>query len=180
MPKYKLSKMFSSRDGRLEPDDREYGMTQTGLDEIGDARPHLGGATHIFVKTIGGPSNSVLFSTKDNQHQISAVEKDHGWAEYGLEHGSGYNPDRGEIGWWSVRVEGAESDVVEGIGLPYSWHVSTFVVFEWVEENGENGEEEEETGDPPEIPEEPDERNLLATVLLYDDGSYELRNEAKG
>lgn len=176
MARYALDKIFTSRDGKLEVDNREYGMAQEGLEEIGDAAPHLGGATHIFVKTVGGPSNKVLFSTRDGQHNIHAEEKEHGWAEYGLEHGSAYNPDRGEIGWWNVRVEGAESDVVGGIGLPYSWHVSTFVVFKWQEESQEPDEPEEDPGDSPDLP-DPEERNLLATIYLYDDGTYELRNE---
>ena len=172
MAGYKLTKMFNSRDGKLEPDSRKYGMTQEGLNEIGDAKPHLGGATHLFIKVKGGPSNRVLFFTRDGQHKIHAEEKEHGWAEYGLEHGSGYVPERGETGWWNVQVEGAESDVVEGLGLPNSEHISTFVVFEWVEEENNNGEDE--IGDPPEIPGE--DKTLIATILLYDDGSYDFKN----
>lgn len=176
--KYKLSKMFTSRDGRLEPDSRPYGMTQEGLDEIGpEARPHLGGATHLFVKVKGGPSNTVLFSTRDGQHNIRVEEKAHGWAEYALGHSSAYNPDRGEIGWWSVSVEDAPSDVVEGLGLPYSHHISTFIVFEWVDENEEDGGE---TGEGPEIPTEPEERSLIAAIWLYDDGTYEIQNQQVG
>lgn len=167
---YKLTKKFTSRDGKLELDNRPYGITQEGLNEIGDAKPHLGGATHIFVKINGGSSNKAHFSTRDGQINLVREEKaETGWAEYGLEHGSAYNPDRGEVGWWSVRVDGAPSEVVEGIGLPYSWHVSHFLVFEWQE--GGTVEPESE----PEIPEEngpeiPGIKKYFA--ILYTDGTW--------
>lgn len=175
--KYKATKIFTSRDGRLDPDDREYGIDQEGLDILGDDRPHLGGATQIFAKTEGGPSDTILFSSRDGQYNFPIDEKpESGWASFDLTHdNASYNPDRGEVGWWNVSVADAPSDVVEGIGLPYSWHVSTFIVFEWVDEDEDGGE----TGEGPEIPTDPDpeERNLLATILLFDDGTYEFQNE---
>lgn len=153
---YKITKRFTSRDGRLEPDEREYGISQEELNELGDARPHLGGAVHIFAKTVGGPSNRVRFFTRDNQHQIIREEKNHGWAEFEMAKSSTYKPHLGEVGWWNVRVEDAPSEVAEGIGLPDSWHVSTFVVFEWdADATGEIPEVPDEDG--PEIPEMPDE-----------------------
>lgn len=184
---YRATKIFTSRDGKLDPDDREYGITQEGIDEIGNAKPHMGGATHIFVKTKGGPSDRVRFFTRDNLHNFIHTEKaESGWAELPIEHGSGYDPDLGQVGWWSVKVEGAPSDIVEGIGLPHSWHVSTFVVFEWDE-----SQEEEETPDPetpddgPEIPGTPEQPNkeirlelhistagYAAHLRLYTDGTY--------
>lgn len=168
---YRLIKKFTSRDGKLEVDSREYGITQEGIDELGDARPHLGGATHIFVKTVGGPSNRVRFFTRDNQHQIVREEKLSGWAEYGLEHGSGYVPSRGELGWWNVRVEDAPSEIVEGIGLPNSWHVSTFLVFKWDEDaTGEIPEVPDEDG--PEIPETPDEGEEIFIELIMHGKTY--------
>lgn len=178
--KYKATKIFTSRDGKLEVDNREYGMEQEGLDELGDAKPHLGGATQIFVKVKDGPSNKVRFFTRDGGVSVVREEKpESGWAVYELTHdNAAYNPDRGEVGWWNVQVEDAPSDVVEGIGLPYSWHVSTFVVFEWVDEDEETDPDDGDVGEPPDIPDpELGEKNLLATVYLYDDGTYEIENE---
>jgi len=141
MGKYVVTKRFTSRDGRLEVDDREYGMTEDGLAVIGDVAFHLGGATHIYAKTVGGPSNLLKFFTRDHGVPDVIVEEkpESGWANHNIEHGSGYNPTRGEDGWWNVTVEGAESKVAEGIGLPFSWHVSTFVEFTW-REDGEGGD----------------------------------------
>lgn len=193
---YKAIKIFTSRDGKLDhPDERAYGISQEGVNEIGDAKPHLGGATHIFAKTRGGPSDRVKFFTRDNLHNFVRTEKpESGWAEYPIEHGSGYDPDKGQTGWWNVRVEGAPSDTVEGIGLPHSWHVSTFVVFEWDESeaNPENPEPETpgegpDMPDQPEIPEpeQPDPTGKIlkmelhisgdkyaAHIRLYTDGTY--------
>lgn len=181
---YKLTKKFNSRDGKLEVDNREYGMTQEGLDEIGDAKPHVGGATHLFVKTKGGPSNRVRFSTKDNAISEVKEEKNHGWAEYGLMHSSSYVPDRGEVGWWNVRVEDAPGEIVDGLGLPNSWHVSTYIVFEWdADETGELPEVPEEEG--PEVPEQPGGKTIakIAATIFYSDGStsdHILYPEAQG
>lgn len=187
---YKLSKRFTSLHGKLEPDNREvhgyrFGMTQEGADEIGDAKQHLGGATHIFVKINGGPSNSVRFFTRDNIHSFVRSEKpESGWAEYGIEHGSGYRPDRGEIGWWKVEVDGAPSEVVEDIGLPFSEHISTFLVFDWVEDGEQpEPEEPEEPGDDgPEIPGQKILRlefslsveGYATHIRLYTNGTYDM------
>lgn len=176
---YKVRKIFTSRDGRLEPDSREYGMTPEGLEEIGEARNHLGGATHIFVKTRGGPSNQVRFFTRNEQLSFVRAEKETGWAEYELNKDATYKPERGERGWWNVEVADAPSERVEGIGLPDSWHVSTFVVFEW-ENSGT-----ETPGEGPEVPQHPGEKILKLTfslsvdgyavaVALYTDGTYEM------
>lgn len=183
---YKLVKHFTSRDGRLQPDDRPYGITAEGIAELGDAAPHLGGATHIFVKTVGGPSNEILFSSRDGQYVFKRAEKAHGWAEFELSHGNAsYIPDRGEIGWWSAQVASAPSEIVEGIGLPYSWHVSTFLVFAWSDAGSELPEVPDEGG--PDIPDQPapSEKFLrmefsiaaqeyAAIVRLYSDGTYDL------
>lgn len=175
---YKLSKRFTSLHGKLEVDDRRihgyrYGMTQEGLNEIGDAKPHLGGATHIFVKINGGPSNAARFFTRNNQLSFVRSEKpESGWADYNIEHGSGYQPDLGQIGWWNVEVDGAPSERVEDIGLPFSEHISTFLVFDWVE-----GSEIENPDEGPEVPEQlnpsepPIERKIVG--YLYSDGTWE-------
>lgn len=170
---YKLTKRFTSRDGRLEVDNREFGITQEGVEIVADVKMHLGGATHIFAKTEGGNSNKFIASTRDGQHNIPFDEKpESGWANFNIEHGSAYNPTRGEEGWWDVRVADAPSEVAKHIGLPFSWHVSTYLVFTWDEsgENGngegENGGENGEEGEMPEIV-------SIETIINFSDGSQQ-------
>lgn len=180
---YRLTKRFTSRDGHLEVDNREYGITQEGLDELGNAKPHLGGATHIFVRMDGGPSNMARFFTRNESLSFVRAEKpETGWADFQLDHGSGYVPERGEVGWWNVEVDGAESETAEGIGLPNSWHVSTFLIFSW----DESSQPEIPDGGPS-VPEQPSPNpktlrlefsisteGYAAHVRLYIDGTYEM------
>jgi hypothetical protein len=182
---YKVTKRFNSRDGKLEIDSREYGITQEGLDEIGDAKPHLGGATHIFVKTVGGPSNKINFFTRDNGISQDVEEKNHGWAEWFMQGGgSTYKPHLGESGWWNVRVADAPSEIAADIGLPDSWHISTFIVFEWdADETGELPEVPDEEG--PTVPEQPQGKTIakITAKIFYSDGStsdHTLFPEAQG
>lgn len=185
---YKLAKMFTSRDGMLEPDSREYGISAENLAEIKDVKNYLGGATHIFVRIDGGPSQQARFFTRNNALSFVRSEKpESGWAEYELEHGSGYAPERGEIGWWNVEVEGAPSEVVEGIGLPHSWHVSHFLIFSW-QESDVTDPPAPQTDDGPTVPEQPpvnpskqlrleisiSTQGYAATIQLFDDGTYTL------
>lgn len=166
---YKLTKRFTSRDGRLEVDSREYGMTEDGLSQIIGVEKHLGGATHIYAKTEGGSSNKFIASTRDGQHNIPFDEKpESGWANFSLEHGSAYNPSRGEEGWWNVQVADAPSEVAKGIGLPFSWHVSTFLIFTWDEGGeGENGGGDTGGGEEGELP----EIVSVETIINFSDGS---------
>lgn len=176
---YKLTHRFTSQDGRLAPDSREYGISQEEINLLGDAKPHLGGATHIFVKINGGTSNQARFFTRDNGLTFVRSEKpESGWAEYEMAKASTYKPHLGERGWWNATVEGAPSQVAEDIGLPDSWHVSTFLIFDWVEDGTVDPEE-------PVEPEEPGNKILklefsisapgyAAAVQLFTDGTYTL------
>lgn len=167
---YKLTERFTSRDGRMEVDPRQYGMTQHGLDVVGAAAPHLGGATHIFVRVDGGPETEVNFFTRDrNLSFVRQPKPESGWAVWELtKNNAGYNPDRGEVGWWNARVEAAESEVLEDVGLPKNEHVSTFGVFTWTEGDAGGGGSEG-----PDVPVEPPaEKTVFAT--LYTDGTWEL------
>lgn len=171
MGRYKLTERFTSRDGKMEPDPREYGMTQHGLDVVGDKKNELGGATMIFARVDGGPSNTVTFFTRDNAYRLDRPPKpESGWSVYELTHdNAGYNPDKGEVGWWNATVKDQPSDTADNIGLPYSWHVSTFLVFTWQDDNAGGGDGNEG----PEIPPQPPQENKKLYARLYTDGTWE-------
>lgn len=166
MGKYKLTERFTSRDGRMEVDPRQYGMTQHGLDVVGNAKPHLGGATMIFTRIDGGPENETHYFTRDNRlNFVRGPKPESGWSVWELNHNNaGYNPDRGEVGWWNAKVEAAESEVADSIGLPHSEHISTFLVFTWDENN---------IGGGPDVPVEPpteDSDIFAVTITLSQNG----------
>jgi len=154
MGHYKLTERFTSRDGRMEVDPRQYGMTQHGLDVVGDKKSQLGGATQIFVRVDGGPTKVVHYFTRDNKFNFLRDPKpESGWSVWDMTHdNAGYNPDRGEVGWWNAKVDGADSEVADNIGLPYSWHVSTFLVFTWTDENMGGGDGDQGPDVPPDPP----------------------------
>lgn len=183
---YKLTKRFTSRDGKLEVDNREYGLSQEGLDEIDGSKQHLGGATHVFVRIDGGNSNKARLFPKDNAWGIVREEKpESGWVVFDMNKDYTYKPSQGEQGYFNVEVDGAPSEVATGIGLPDSWHVSTFLVFEW-QESGIGEPEIPDTG-APEVPETPGNKKIKMQISvdtsawsldisLYEDGTYEMSN----
>src|SRR5690606_29705865 len=130
---YRVVDVFTTKDGSWFPDGEPYSVTYEMARKYSNNFPEKGGATHLFARVEGGPSNRVRFFTRDNQHQVVKEIGPSGWANIPIEHGSAYNPDRGETGWWNMQVEDAPSEVAEGFGLPFSWHVSNFVVFRWEE-----------------------------------------------
>lgn len=177
MGNYKLTERFTSRDGKMEPDPREYGMTQHGLDVVGDKRDELGGATMIFVRVDGGSTDEVTFFTRDNQYHFNRPPKpESGWSVYELTHdNAGYNPEKGEIGWWNAIVNCPPNDTSEfadNIGLPHSWHVSTFLVFTWQEENSGSPDDGDQG---PEVPTPPDSQRQIVGYL-YSDGTWEKKD----
>ena len=108
--------------------------------------------------------------------QFEAEEKsESGWANFNIEHGSGYAPERGEAGWWNVKVADAPSEIAHDIGLPHSWHVSTFLIFVWDEAALP---EPPDTGDGPDEPENPEqpgsEKHVVRVELHYSDGSVSI------
>lgn len=179
---YKLTERFTSRDGVMKPDPREYGMTQHGLDVVGAEKDDLGGATQIFTRIDGGPGKNTRYFTRNNAlNFVREPKPESGWCVWDMTHdNAGYNPDEGQVGWWNAAVDGQESDVADDIGLPHSWHVSTFLVFTWAEGDGNSG---------PEVPTPPDlptgkratlitttydeQEKPVHTLIFYSDGSYE-------
>lgn len=171
MGRYILTEQFTSRDGKMEVDPREYGMTQHGLDVVGDKKNELGGATQIFARIDGGPSKNIKFFSHDTKYNfVKEPKPESGWSVFDMTHdNAGYNPEKGEIGWWNVIVDGAESDVAENIGLPHSWHVSTFLVFTWGDSATGDGDSGPDV--PPVVTPPPTGKTISA--YLYTDGTWE-------
>jgi hypothetical protein len=110
----------------------------------------LGGATHLFAKLLGldcKPAMQAQFAlwsdgydklaswdgkSKPTWMTIQPVNSPGGWSNVVLYHSSGYAYERGEHGPWCVCKMPGLSDVVTGLGLPDSWHISTFMVFQEV------------------------------------------------
>lgn len=125
----KLIDSFHTQDGKWYVDSsKKYGIDQAHIDRYGKDANELGGANHIYVLAPQG--SEVYFETADrNVHAgpfKAGADGESDWENLGLYHSSAYNPDRGEVGPWNVYVDGVL--VASGIGLPYGWHVSTFLV----------------------------------------------------
>lgn len=152
---YKVVDVFTARDGNLDPngDPRQYGITKAMMDKYGDELQGKGCATCIFVKLEGGTSDTVYGVTTDGYAEEPKVAQDR-WAHINMYNpGSGYNPDNNK-GPWSVRSKFGNSEVVTGIGLPYGWHVTTYVVFKW-EDGALPGPDPEPEPEPTPDPEYP-------------------------
>lgn len=94
-----------------------------------------GGATHLFVRVEDGdgrPLNlDILFATTAGLTvRANTGGKRSGWCNLFMNRDSAFDPHAGERGPWSIRVDGVPSELVSGLGLPFRWHVSTFVVFQ--------------------------------------------------
>lgn len=169
---YRFREMFTSRDGNLDPngDPREYGISKEMMDKYGDELTGVGisepkgCATCIYIKLEGGLAEKVFAFTTAGHTETPALEPDR-WAHITMANpGSGYNPEN-NVGPWSVHADKFPSEVVGGIGLPKGWHVTTFVVFEWVE--GEL---------PPVDPEEPTPPEGLDKYPIYVTFSFGVKN----
>lgn len=96
-----------------------------------------GGATHLFVRVEDGNGQplhaDIVFQTiagltvRANTFQDG---KRSGWCNLFMTRDSAFDPNKSERGPWSIRVDATPSDLVMGLGLPFRWHVSTFVVFQ--------------------------------------------------
>ncbi len=122
----KVVDRFTTRDGHWEPDGKPFSITQIAAEKYSNI-PGRGAAHHIFVRVPKG-LHSLEFNTENgmNQWTTNLMLDEPTWYNYPIF--QGYNPDKGESGAWLVRIDGEK--VAEGIGLPYGWHVSTFLVVE--------------------------------------------------
>jgi hypothetical protein len=116
---------FTTRDGSWEPNNLPFSITQVAAEKY-KGIPGAGAAHHIFVK-LPKDAQVVEFNTLDGRNGITGHVRDGMWVSHPIF--QGYNPDKGEEGAWHVWVDG-ERVTQEGIGLPYGWHVSTFLVVE--------------------------------------------------
>ena len=96
-----------------------------------------GGATHLFVRVEDGAGQplhaDIVFRTTAGLTVRANTFQDgkrSGWCNLFMTRDSAFDPTAGERGPWSLRVDSVPSDLVMGLGLPFRWHVSTFVVFQ--------------------------------------------------
>lgn len=119
---------WTTQDGSWDVDiTKPYGIDLIHRVNYGAEASQLGGANHIYVSVPKG-IHKLEFNTEDgmNPWQTNIMLDRPTWYNYPLFHSSAYNPDNGEIGPWKVLVD--NELIASGIGLPYGWHVSTFLV----------------------------------------------------
>lgn len=121
----RLLDSFTTRDGSWQPNGQLYSITAEAVSKYDDC-PFKGAATHIIVKAPSG--TRITCQTSDQKNATNFVVGEPNWINFPLFHSSAYNPDRGERGPWEVWANGAL--IVDGIGLPYGWHVSTFLIMD--------------------------------------------------
>jgi hypothetical protein len=143
---YDLIDVFTTVDGTWDPSDKVGSIPvwarNSYLRSLSD--PYycgdLGGATHMFILVLdqhGVPAEgtqTIYWSSglgslpprKDDSYVYRSTGH-HGWSNCYMEHhGSGYTPPN--RGPWCMAPSGV-ADVLEYVGLPYSWHISTFGVW---------------------------------------------------
>jgi len=138
-----IKDLFTTFDGSWEPGGNifalpawaraDYLKANGAPDRFDDA----GGATHLFVRVEDGQGQAlnmdIRFATSAGLTvRANAAEqgKRSGWCNLFMNRDSAFDPHAGQRGPWSVQVEGLPGEVVQGLGLPFRWHVSTFVVFQ--------------------------------------------------
>lgn len=119
----RLVDRFTTHDGSWEPNGQPYSITAEAARDYADC-PFKGAANHIIVKAPAG--TRITCQTDDLKNATNFVVGQPDWINFPLYHSSAYNPDSGARGPWQVWANGAL--VADGIGLPYGWHVSTFLV----------------------------------------------------
>jgi hypothetical protein len=135
----KVVDRFTTHNGSWEPDNTPFSVTQIAAAKYA-GYPAKGAANHIHVKA--APGTFVEFNTSDGKNPVELMVGPSGWVNLGMTHDASYNPDTGAVGPWGVWIGGQQ--IANGIGLPYGWHVATFLVV------GDAGET-----DPTEPPVEP-------------------------
>ena len=156
--KFVVEDMFTVRDGHWYYEDGLVGgVPQWAVDKY--AQPNqMGAATFCYIRVLkpddtpsletqvaywtdGGYAKLASFDGKSQPSWLTVLGKDKinpgsGWFEFDMNHtGWPYNPDTGAKGPACVIKTPGLSACVEGVGLPYSWHISTFIVFKEVERN---------------------------------------------
>jgi hypothetical protein len=145
---YRVKDLFTTRDGSWEPSNREGALPQWARDRYlrpfgaPDYFDDAGADHHLFARVLdldGRPLTDAdlvqfwsggfakLGDPAYQGYRPATPKQRSGWANIPVF--SHYSPERGEIGPWCWCPRGA-GDVVEGGGMPFSWHVSTFAVWQ--------------------------------------------------
>lgn len=149
---YVVKDIFTTRDGSWEPGKSDPGAVSqwardTYLRPFG-AQDYFddAGADHHMFSRLEKPDGTFVREARmvywsdglaklDDPSYNSYVHvktKHHsGWGNVVLSPGANYYPDQGKSGPWSLKVDGP-SEIVTGMGMPVSMHVSFFVVFQEV------------------------------------------------
>lgn len=143
-PHYFIVKdIFTTADGSWEVGGNVFSIPRWARDAylrpVGatDYFDDAGASTHLFARVEnarGEPLNMdiLLVSSGGLSMRFNTFSdgKRSGWCNMFMNRDSAYNPHAGEVGPWSMSVDVLNSDTVKGLGLPFRWHVSTFVVFQ--------------------------------------------------
>ena len=121
----KVIDRFTTRDGSWTANNETFSITSIAEEKYQDC-PFKGAATHIIIKAPSG--TRVTCQTSDQKNATMFVVGQPNWINFPMFHSSAYNPGRGEKGPWEVWANGTL--IADDIGLPYSWHVSTFLIVE--------------------------------------------------
>lgn len=158
---FRLKDLFTTRDGHWYYEEGFVGgIPQWAIADYDKATfTERGGATHLFgliLRKDGTvePATQICYWYPDFDQigtwnwqppvpswvTIQNTNPSSGWANITIEHSSGYNYVAGTHGVHHYKKGGGASDAVRYVGLPLSWHVSTFAVFQEVDVNdGGNG-----------------------------------------
>jgi hypothetical protein len=129
--KYSLYRVFTTINGHWEIEDNVFSLPLWAFAYATPLFLERGAATHILVrveKADGSPLvETVIFRNGNLTNALNTGDKPSGWQNQPI-YNNKYDPDSGEHGAWSVQLPGADFGI-EGVGLPYGWHVSTFIVY---------------------------------------------------
>jgi hypothetical protein len=161
---YVIKDIFTTRNGSWEMDDLPYSLPAWARDAYlkpwgaPDYFDDAGADHHLFAAVIGPDGqllrNHQIFFWSDGFEKlgdpnydgyIERRTKEHsGWINIPIGPSSAFWPDDGQSGPWCWAPAGA-AEVIQGGGLPGKHHVSTFVVWQAVEQESVPGSGE--TGD---------------------------------
>lgn len=133
--------IFTTNDGSWEVGGNIFGVPRWARDQYlkpagsPDYFDDAGGATHIFARVEdeqGRPvATQVRFWTNAGLEVVEDTgKKKSGWCNLFMNRDSAYDPEK-ERGAWAVQPVAPFADMVQGVGLPFRWHVSTFLVWQW-------------------------------------------------
>jgi hypothetical protein len=126
----KVIDRFTTLDGSWEPNNKPFSITPTAAAKYSSI-PGKGAAHHIFVR-VPQDAGVVEFNTEDGKNPSGPLVPDSSrWVNFPMFGSSAFNPVRDNGGPWHVWIDGERvTKSGEGMGLPYGWHVSTFLVVE--------------------------------------------------